>query len=341
SAGVFITMASDVAAMAPSSNIGAAHPVNLGPSAPVMGAEKEGGKDASIMEQKAVSDASAYMESLTKEKGRNWQWAVSAVTESKSLTAQEAFKQGVIDNLADDLKDLFKQLDGKRIHKDKKEFLLRLTDAPVEEAPMDFMQRFMNYLAHPNIAYILLMLGIYGLIYEFSSPGVGLGAAIGGISLLLAFMSLQMLPINYTGLLLLLFGIALFILELKLATHGVLAIGGITALVLGSFMLIESADAYFRISSGIILTSAAATFAFFTYAIGAALDIQRKKPTTGKEGLLGQPALVTRDLDPEGMIMAQGELWQARSSQGVIGKGKRVIVESIDGNHLTVKELKD
>lgn len=334
SAGVFITMAGDVAAMAPGTNIGAAHPVSLAPT----GSQGETKMDQT-MEKKAVSDAAAYMESLAKDKNRNWQWAVSAVRDSRSLTGVQAYEQKVVEYLAEDLNELLKQLDGKKIKKNNKEFELDLNRAPQQFWPMNFMERFLNYLAHPNVAYILLMLGIYGLIYEFSSPGIGLGAALGGICLLLAFMALQLLPVNYAGLLLILLGIILLLLEIKIASHGVLTLGGVAALILGSFTLIDSPDRYYRISTSVIISTAAATVAFFTFALTAALKIQKKKPITGKEGLLGRQGHVVQELNPQGMVMVEGELWQAVCSQGMAGKEEKILVESIEGNHLVVKKI--
>jgi membrane-bound serine protease (ClpP class) len=326
SAGVFIALASDIIAMAPMTHIGAAHPVAIG-----------GAKQDKAITDKITNDLVASVKSIAKKKGRNAEWAESAVRESASITEEEALRLKVIDLISEDVKDLLKKLDKKVVKKHKKEFTLHTKDVVPEIIRMNFRERFLHAIADPNVAYVLLMLGIYGLIYEFASPGVGIGAVGGGICLILAFFGLQNLPINMAGLLLIILGIILLILEVLTASHGILAIGGLTSLAIGSFMLIDSPTPFMTISWKLIISVVVFTGLFFIFGIGAAIAAHRKKVTTGRESVIGTIGVVKKKLDPEGIVFLQGENWSAYTTEGVIEEGEKVKVIDMDRMKLIVK----
>lgn len=330
SAGVFITMAADIAVMAPGTNIGAAHPVQLGG----MGGEKM----SKEMGEKIVQDASAYIKAIAEDKNRNWQWAQLAVTKSKSISAEEALKKNVVEYISPDLQELRKILDGKSVKKKGKEFILKFKDAEFIERPMKKFRQFLDKIAHPNVAYILLLLGIYGLIYELMSPGIGFGGAVGAICLILAFFALQILPTNLAGLLLLILGVGLMLLDLVTPTYGILTAGGVVAFVLGSIMLFKTPERTFQVSMPLIISLTACSAAFFVFAIGAAIKIRFRPATTGQEGLVGLRGVVRKKLVPQGLIFVHGEIWRAKAEEGNILKGKEVEVVGVEGNLLKVKQ---
>ncbi|HEX9417418.1 MAG TPA: nodulation protein NfeD, partial [Methylomirabilota bacterium] len=237
SAGVFITMAAHVAAMAPATNIGAAHPVTAG-----------GGDMGKEMSKKVANDAAAFARSLAAERGRNVDWAEKAVRSSVSVTEREAVKLKVVDLVADNLQDLLAKVDGRVVKTARGTVTLQTRDAPIKRIEIRFRDRFLALITDPNIAYILMMVGMLGIFFELQNPGVVLPGVIGGISLILAFFAFQSLPINWAGVLLILFGVALLIAEIKIASHGVLTIGGVISMVLGSFMLYDSPEVGFRVS---------------------------------------------------------------------------------------------
>ncbi|MCB4756806.1 MAG: nodulation protein NfeD, partial [Elusimicrobia bacterium] len=328
SAGVFITMAADVAAMARETHIGAAHPVNIQgdtPSLPTLPGkpekdEKKGEKAApqksgSVMEEKMVSDSAAYIRTLAKEHGRNADWAERAVRESISLTADEALAQKVIDLMADSPADLFAALEGKKIVKNNTTTILHLKDAVTENVPLSGVRKFLHILGHPNVAYILLTIGIYGLIYEFAHPGIGLGGVVGAICLLLAFFSLQVLPINTVGIILLAIAFILFVSELFTPTHGVLTIGGLISFTFGSFMLIDvKRDLSIpRVSAELILPTVFVTALFFGVVIRKIIAARRMRPRVGAETLVGTVGEVREGFNPEGLVFLHGELWMAKA----------------------------
>lgn len=329
SAGALIALASDVIAMAPSTHIGAAHPVNIG-----------GEKMDKVMAEKITNDMSAFVKSIAEKKGRNVEWAISAVKESASITEEEALKENVIELIAENIPNLLKKLDGWKIKKENKEFILHTKGAKAKPIKMNFREKFLHAIADPNIAYILLMIGIYGLIYEFSAPGIGLGAVAGSICLILAFFGLQNLPINLAGLFLIIIGIILLVLEAFATSHGILAIGGIAALTFGSFMLIDTASAPFlAISWKLIASIVGGSAIFFIFVIGAVIRDRRRKVTTGIQGIIGATGHAQSRIAFEGQIFAQGELWEAISEE-VIEKGEKVvIIEMLDGLKLKVKRL--
>ena len=343
SAGVFILMASDTAAMAPGTHLGAAHPVGLGGEGPPSEKDKKGSKEAakpSVMAEKAVSDAAAYVRVLASEKGRNAAWAERAVRESVSLTAEEALAQKVVESVARDREELFRKLEGRRFVKRGSAGRMSLTGAEVREYPMSPLRRVLHVIANPNLALLFLMLGIYGLIYEFSSPGVGFGAVVGMTSLILAGYSLSLLPVNYAGLLLIALGVVLLILELQIVSYGLLSVGGISLLVLGGLFLFDTDQSYFRISIEVIVGTAAATGAFILLVVSKLIKTRRLKPAVGVETLVGRAGEVRETLDPRGMVLVDGELWSARAP-ACVGKGARVKVVGIEGIVLRVEELKE
>jgi membrane-bound serine protease (ClpP class) len=326
SAGVLITLAADIAAMAPGTNIGAAHPVGIG-----------GGGMDNTMAKKVENDAAAYARSLAEKKGRNGEWAEKAVRESASLTETDALKKNVIDLVAPSLAALVSAVDGRVIEKDGKKITLRTKGAEVTHIPMGLRHRVLSALADPNIAYILMMIGIYGIFFELSNPGAVFPGVVGGIALILGFYSLQTLSANYAGFLLIALALILFILEIKIASHGALTIGGIISLVLGSLMLFRSsADPYLRISWTVILTMVAVSAAFFGTVVTLAVRSQFRRPATGSEGMIGETGVAMADFTGKGKVFVVGELWDARCD-APLRKGQEVIVEGREGMTLVVK----
>ena len=315
SAGVLITLAADIAAMAPGTNIGAAHPVGIG-----------GGGMDNTMAKKVENDAAAYARSLAEKKGRNGDWAEKAVRESASLTATDAKKQNVIDLVAPALPDLLSAIDGRVIEKDGKTITLRTKGASVTRIPMGMRHRVLSALADPNIAYILMMIGIYGIFFELSNPGAVFPGIVGGIALILGFYSLQTLSASYAGFLLIALALILFILEIKIASHGALTIGGIISLVLGSLMLFRSSvDPYLRISWSVILLMVGVSALFFGTVVTLAVRSQLRKPATGSEGMIGETGVAMGDFTGKGKVFVVGELWDAECSLP-LRKGEKVTV---------------
>ncbi|MGE5700575.1 MAG: NfeD family protein [Deltaproteobacteria bacterium] len=326
SAGVLITLASDVAAMAPGTNIGAAHPVSVG-----------GGGMDNTMAKKVENDAAAYARSLAEKKGRNADWAESAVRESTSLTEKDALEKRVIDMVAPSLQDLLARLDGKEIRKGEETIVLRTKGIRVTRVPMGIRHRILSSLADPNIAYILMMIGIYGIFFELSNPGAVFPGIVGGISLILGFYSLQTLSANYAGFLLIALALILFILEIKVQSYGALTIGGVVALLLGSLMLFRSSvDPYLRISWGVLLAMVGLSVVFFTTVVTLAVRSQLRRPVTGAEGMIGETGEAKEDFAGDGKVFVQGEWWNARC--GVpLKKGDKVVVVGREGMTLLVK----
>jgi len=306
SAGVLITIAAHVAAMAPGTNIGAAHPVGLG-----------GGKMDETMLKKVENDAAAYAKSLAEQRGRNVEWAVKAVRESESVSAQRAEELKIIDLVASSVSELLEKVEGREVETVSGKKTLNLKDLPVQKSEMGWRYRLLDTLSNPNIAYILMMLGFYGLFFELSNPGVIFPGVFGAICLILAFFALQTLPVNYAGVLLILLAIILFIAEIKVTSYGVLTLGGIVALLLGSLMLIESPDPALRVSWYVILPTVLTTAGFFVFALSFALRAQMRQPTTGQEGLIGARCKVISPIHPEGKVFVHGEYWNAESDEAL------------------------
>lgn len=326
SAGVFITMAAHVAAMAPGTNIGAAHPVELG--------EKKMDK---TMLKKVVNDTVAYIKTIARERKRNEKWAEKAVRESSSITAREALKLRVIDLVVPSLEKLLEELDGRKVKLGSgKVVLLRTKGVEVVRLKMSFRDRLLHTLSNPMIAYILLMLGIYGLFFELSNPGAIFPGVVGGICLILAFFAFQMLPINYAGIALIVLGIILLIMEVKITSYGLLSIGGIISLLLGSLMLIESPAQYLRLSLSVVVPMVLVSAGFFLFALTMVIRAHRRKPQTGQEGLLGERGKALTDIAPEGTVEVLGEIWRASSDQQ-IKAGEAVEVVGVEGLRLKVR----
>jgi len=322
-------MAAHIAAMAQGTNIGAAHPVTM-----------QGGEKDSIMNEKATNDAAAFIRTISEKRHRNIAWAEKAVRASISITESEALRDSVIDLIAPSLSDLLEKIDGKQVILDKETITLHTRGAAIIEKRMDWKHRLLDVLSDPNIAYVFFLLGIYGLLFELYNPGSVLPGVVGAISLILAFYSLHTLPINYAGLALIVVGVVLFVLELKIASHGLLSIGGATALFLGSIMLIDSESSleFVRISWSVIISSVLLTVFFFAFAIGMGVRAQRRKPTTGSEGLVGEMGETLTPLSPEGQVRVHGEIWNARAADVPIEVGVRVVVTKIDNLLITVKK---
>ena len=326
SAGVFITMAAHVAAMAPATNIGAASPVALG-----------GGADKTMM-KKVENDAAAFIRTIALERGRNADWAEKAVRDAVAITEREALKLKVIDLIADSVPDLLEKIDGRTIKLPKGTVTLATKGAPVRPIEIGFRDRFLNIITDPNVAYVLMMLGMLGLFFELSNPGVILPGVIGGISLILAFFAFQSLPINYAGLLLILFGIVLLVAEIKIVSHGILAIGGMISMALGSLMLFDSPEVGFRVSWWVIAPSVGATAGLFLFVVAAGVRALGRPPATGAEGLIGKTATVRERLGPEGQVMVSGEIWRAVAEGEALEPGAQVRIVAVDG--LTLKVAK-
>lgn len=330
SAGVFITMAAHVAAMAPATNIGAAHPVAFQ------------GEISEEMNQKITNDAVAYIRNLAEKRGRNADWAEEAVRESSSLTASEALEKGVIDYVAKDYRDLLVQMDGRKVVLDDREIVLSTKGAEVTPRGMSFRLRLLHALSDPNIAYLLLIIGIYGIIYEFASPGLGFSGIAGVICIILALYSLQTLPVNIAGLALIVLAIILFIADIKVASHGILTAGGIASMLLGSLILIDSPAPYLRIAPGLIIGTVLTTAGLFAFAVRAVYKAHKEKPTTGIEGMLGQIGVARTEVNPRGQVFVRGELWSAEALDGnKIEKDSRIIVQSMSGLVLRVKKYEE
>ncbi len=327
SAGVFITMAAHIAAMAPATNIGAAHPVAVG-----------GGQIDKEMSKKIENDAAAFARTIATERGRNADWAEKAVRVSVSATEREAVKLKVVDLIAENLSDLLTKIDGRSVKVRKETVTLTTKDAPVTKVKIGWRDRFLNVITDPNIAYILMMLGMLGLFFELSNPGAILPGVIGGISLILAFFAFQSLPINYAGLLLILFGIVLLIAEIKVVSHGILTIGGTISMILGSLMLFDAPEVGLRISWWVIVPTVATTTGIFAFAVGAGVRALYRKPTTGSAGLAGQVGVARSALAPAGDVFVSGELWRAVAEGEPVAEGEQVTITEVEGLTLKVRK---
>lgn len=326
SAGVFITFAAHVAAMAPGTNIGAAHPVSVGE------------KMDKTMSEKVTNDAAAYIRSLAERSGRNAQWAEDAVRKSVSITETEALKEHVIDIVSKDLSSLLKDVDGRKVMTVMGEKTLRTANVAVVTEEMGVRYKILNFISDPSVAYMLMLLGFYGLFFELTNPGAVFPGVAGAICLILAFYSFQTLPVNYAGLLLIILGLVLFVLEIKVLSHGVLTIGGIISMVIGSLMLFESSEPMFKLSLYIILPVVIFTAMFFTATFSLAYKAYRRRPVTGSEGLVGQEGRASSDITTDGgTVKVRGEIWSAYSDE-TIKKGEAVSVVSVSGLTIKVKK---
>jgi membrane-bound serine protease (ClpP class) len=328
SAGVFVTMAAHLAVMAPGTHIGAAHPVTMGGE----------GKESKTMTEKIVNDTVAFIKNIAKIRGRNVDWAEKAVTKSVSITEEEAVKLNVVDLIAPDIPTLLDKVDGRVIKFDGVARTLHTKGVQPQAIQMSWRDRLLDIISNPTIAYILLMLGIYGIFFELSSPGAILPGVVGGIFLILAFYALQMLPVNYAGLALIFFAIILFIAEIKVMSHGLLAVGGVISLFLGSMMLFQSPVEYMRVSLSVIIPAVMVSAAFFIFAVTKAINARLKKPTTGMEGLIGEVGIASTPIALEGKVSIHGEFWNAVSDQN-IEEGVKVQVIGVANLRLKVKKI--
>ncbi len=328
SAGLFIALAADVFAMAPGTSTGAAHPVGV--SITGQGMDK-------TMEEKVVNDAAAYIRSIAEKRGRNVSLAEDAVRKSLSYTEKEALDARLIDLVAGSEDELLARLDGRTVKRfDGSAVTLTLAGKPVSERPMTFRQRFLLTIANPNLAYILLMIGLLGLYFEFSHPGAVLPGVLGGISLLLAVFAFQILPINYVGLGLILLALILFVLEIKVQSFGMLAVGGIIAMIIGSLMLIKSPVAALRPSLSFVLPVVIAFAGIVLFLLTLVFRAHRRRPATGREGMVGEIGTARTDLSPAGKVFVQGELWDAEADAPVRAGEKVKVVAVLDGLKIRV-----
>src|SRR5688572_27228515 len=329
SAGVFITMAAHIAAMAPSTNIGAAHPVST-----------QGTMD-STMNDKTTNDAAAFIRAIAEKRNRNLEWAEEAVRKSVSITESEALSNKVIDLIARNEQDLLLQINGKVVEMTSGNATLQTRNAKIERIEMSFLEKILDLISDPNIAYIFMMLGMYGILFELYSPGAIAPGVIGVICLILAFYSLHTLPLNYAGLALIVFSIILFILEIKITSGGLLGVGGVVSLVLGSIMLLktDSALEFIRISWGVILSTAVLTALFFLFLVRSVIRGQRLKPVTGMEGIIGETGHALGRIDPNGTVQVHGEIWKAESVSGNIEAGQKIRVTGIRNLLLFVEPI--
>jgi len=322
SAGVMITVSAHVAAMAPGTNIGAAHPVGAG------------GKDIDKdMSEKVVNDMASYGRGIAQDKGKNADWVEKAIRESVSITAEEALEKKVIDLVAGDVDELLKLLDGREVELKQGKVTLKTKGLVKTTYEPGFRDAVLRIISDPNIAYILMMIGLAGLYFELSHPGAIFPGVIGAISLILAFYSFQTLPVNYAGLLLIALAVIFFIAEIKVASYGILSLGGIVSLTLGSIMLFEDVGVSLRLMAPTIVLIGG----FFVIVSTLAFRAYRAKPQSGVEGLIGEVGVVQKPIDPEGLVFVHGEYWRAVSSEK-LEPGEMVAVEEVTGLLLKVKK---
>ncbi|MFP4527434.1 MAG: NfeD family protein [Candidatus Kapaibacterium sp.] len=331
SAGVFITIAGHIAAMAPGTNIGAAHPVGLG-----------GGSDTTAMFDKVVNDAAAFARTIAEKRDRNIEWAERAVRESISVTETEALEANVINFIAPTLDSLLAQVDGMTVETRTGKHTLHTRGAAIKEIEMNWREKLLEFISDPNIAYALLMLGIYGIFFELYSPGAIVPGVVGGISIILAGYSLQMLPVNWAGVALIALALILFILEIKIASYGMLSVAGVVSLLLGSVFLIDSPYEFMQVSLSVIITAVVVTALFFGLVIYLGLKAQFRKGSSGTDAMVGEEGRAVSEISPgaPGSVRVHGEIWSATSGEN-ISAGSSVIVESMKGLHLKVKKNED
>jgi membrane-bound serine protease (ClpP class) len=326
SAGVMITMAADIAAMAPGTNIGAAHPVGAG------------GKDIDgKMNEKVINDMVAHAKSVAESRGRNVKWVEDAIRESVSVTETEALKENIIDVIAKDTDDLIRQINGREV-KDKG--ILKLDDADKVVFEESLRSKILRTISNPNIAYILMMIGLAGLYFELSHPGAIFPGVIGGICLILAFFAMQTLPVNYAGILLIVLAIIFFIMEMKITSYGLLSIAGVVSLLLGSLMLFEGSSPDMKLSWSVLLPTLLTISGFFVVVAGLVFKAHKSKPSTGSRGLIGEIGIVKKALAPEGKVFVHGELWNAKAREP-LEENTRVRVVNVDRLVLEVEPLEE
>ena len=328
SAGTFITIASHIAAMAPDTNIGAAHPVNM------MGGNNE---QDTTLKKKVVNDAAAYIRSLAELRNRNSQWAELAVVKSVSISAEEAKRLNVIDLIAGNVKALILAIDGREIQTTSGPMTLKTGRLEIVYHEMSPRLKMLDIISNPNVAYVLMMIGVVGLYFEMSNPGLVFPGVIGAVSMVLALYAMQTLPIDYAGLLLVLLGALFFIAEIGVMSYGLLSLAGVVSIFLGSTMLIDSDDPAMQISQSILYPTLGLTIVFSIGIIVFATQTRNLKKQGGAEGMLGETGIVKENLNPHGRVLVHGELWDAEC-EGEIMEGEHVIVESVEGLKVRVKK---
>jgi membrane-bound serine protease (ClpP class) len=328
SAGVFVTMAADVAAMAPGTNIGAAHPVSVGM-----------GKIDKTMEKKVLNDMVAFGRALAGERGRNADWLEKAVRQSVSIPATEAVKLKVVDLMANNLEDLLTKINGRQVEVGGKQLVLHTVGAPVQEIPEGLRFRLLKHIADPNIAFILMMIGLAGLYFEMTNPGMVLPGVVGSICLLLAFFAFQTLPINYIGVLLILLAFVFFILEIKITSYGLLSVAGVVSLFLGGIMLFRGGEGEdMAISWGVLIPTVVTISLFFIAVAGIVFRSHLLRSMTGTAGMVGERGVAYTALNPEGQVYVHGEYWHAQSTEPV-AKGEPVEVLQVVELKLLVRRV--
>ncbi len=319
SAGVFITMAAHIAAMAPGTNMGAAHPVAMG-----------GGEMDTTMKEKVENDAVAYIKTIAEQRGRNVAWAEDAVRKSVSATEQEALKLKIIDLVAGDVPALLKQLDGRTVTLASGPWIMATTGLAIRHFPMGWRLELLKALSDPNIAYLLMTIGTIGIMAELYSPGAILPGIVGAISLILAFYSLQSLPVNYAGALLVILGVVFLVLEITVTSYGLLALGGLAAMTLGGLMLIKTDVPFLQVSLTFLLPTVIVVGALVAVVGWMAVTNGRRRSVTGAEGMIGSVGIARTDLSPRGQITLHGEIWDAVSREP-IRRGEAAEVTSVEG----------
>lgn len=329
SAGAFITVAAHIAAMSPGTNIGAAHPISI-----------QGQMD-SIMVKKVVNDAVSYIKSIGSKRNRNIEILENMVKKSLSLTSEEALNKKVIDIVAESIDSLLKKIEGFEVEIGGLKKKIELKDKKIKKIDMGLRERILMIISNPTVAYILLILGFYGLFFEITHPGAIFPGVIGAICLILAFYSFQTLPVNYAGVLLILLSMILFLLEIKVQSHGILGAGGVLSLLLGSLLLFQTDIPFLKISKFAIVTVIITTLLFFFFVILKAVQAQRKKTVTGKEGMIGEKGKAKSNITKgkEGLVFIHGEIWKAIAEDDIL-KDEEIVVVGFDGLKLIVKPLK-
>jgi membrane-bound serine protease (ClpP class) len=331
SAGFYIGIASDLFIMAPGTNTGAAHPVGISITGQAMD---------KTMEEKVTHDAASYIKTLAEKRGRNVQAAEDAVRKSVSYTEKEALDKGLIDFIAGSEQQIIEHFDGRVLKRfNEEESTLKLKGETIIDIPMSARQKFLITISNPNLAYILLMVGLLGLYFEFSHPGAILPGVLGGISLLLAIFSFQILPLNYVALLLILLAIGLFIVEVKVQSYGILGIGGVVAMVLGSIMLINSPIPELQPSLTVVIPLAVGLSLIFLFLLFLVIRAHSRKAATGKEGLIGEIGQAQTDLSPEGKVFVHGEIWNAEAGEPIAKGSKVKVVRVLDTLKIRVEKL--
>jgi len=328
SAGVFITLAAHIAAMAPGTNIGAAHPVTMQ-------------QIDTIMNEKITNDAAAFIRTIAKKRNRSMAWAESSVRRSFAYTETEALEDSAIDLIAKNEQELLKLVDGRTVELSSGAKTLHTASATVSTYRMSIWEKMLDLISDPNITYILFLVGLFGILFELYNPGAILPGIAGVIAMVLSLYSMHTLPINYAGLALIIFAVILFLLEIKIVSHGLLAIGGIISLLLGSMMLLKSGSSpdAVRISRAVIFSATAVTAVFFLFIIGVGIKAQRRKPVTGAEAMIGATGEVIDELSPAGTVKVQGEIWNAESIAGNINAGEKVKITALKNMKVFVEPI--